>query len=121
MIAVGCTEKKGRGVFAINRLPEGEIIERAPVIVIADERRHSAGRSALDDYYFEWGSDFAIALGFGSLYNHSHKPNAVFVCRHKRMCIEFVALRDILPGEEVTIHYNDCFDFLSSLWFETAS
>ncbi len=121
MIAVGCTEQKGRGVFAVKRIPEGEIIERAPVIVIPDERRHSAGRCVLDDYYFEWGSDYAIALGFGSLYNHSHKPNAAFICRHEEMYIEFVALRDILEGEEVTIHYNDGHVFLSPLSFEAGS
>ena len=118
MITVGHTAKKGRGVFATEKIPKGRTIEKAPVIVIPDDRENSAGRCILDDYFFEWEGDLAIALGFGSLYNHSYAPNATFICRHEALSIEFVALRDIPPGEEITIDYNERSDYLSSLWFK---
>ena len=55
----------------------------------------------LAHYYYEWGDDCrsaAIALGCGSLYNHSYAPNARFEFREAEECLEFFALRDIEPG-----------------------
>ncbi|MFM8476053.1 MAG: SET domain-containing protein-lysine N-methyltransferase [Planctomycetaceae bacterium] len=54
----------------------------------------------------------AIALGFGSLYNHSYSPNARYD-DVGRQIKEYKALRDIQKGEEITINYNgseDCMD-----------
>jgi SET domain-containing protein len=67
-------------------------------------------QTRLAHYYFEWGDDCqqaAIALGYGSLYNHSYNPNARYVFRESEECLEFIALRDIEPGEEITINYNN--------------
>jgi uncharacterized protein len=47
----------------------------------------------------------AVVLGYGSLYNHSYKPNAYYRDRRNRVK-EFIALRDIAAGEEITINYN---------------
>ena len=59
----------------------------------------------------------AVALGYGSLYNHSYTPNAHYVdvdqCRKR-----FVALRDIEAGEEITINYNAVPDDRSDVGFE---
>ena len=55
---------------------------------------------------FTWDDDHvAVALGFGSLYNHSYSPNARYEDwepNKKR----YVAITDIAAGEEVTINYN---------------
>ena len=69
---------KGRGVFARRPIEEGEIIERVPVIVIpADQVGDDPGRNGLAGYVFAWGrGTVALALGYGSLYNHSYEPNA---------------------------------------------
>ena len=57
-------------------------------------------------YVFEWGEGkVALALGFGSLYNHSYRPNA----RYNDVGPQakaFQALRDIAVGEEITVNYN---------------
>ncbi len=118
VIRIEEVENKGRGVFAGKRFRKGEIIEKAPVITLPGKWGQGAEKSVLDDYFFDWDGEIALALGYGSLYNHSHTPNAVFLCRVKEAAIEFVALRDIEADEEITIDYLEGDDFISSLWFE---
>ena len=54
----------------------------------------------------------ALALGYGSLYNHSYQPNAR--CEDVRpQTKRFVAIRDIQANEEITFNYGgtvDCQD-----------
>jgi SET domain-containing protein len=47
------------------------------------------------------------------LYNHSSDPNAEYELQLAADVVVFRALRDIGPGEEVTISYSDD----SDLWF----
>ena len=107
LIEVRRTPGKGRGVFARAPIPEGTIIERAPVLVIpAVEVDENPYDTVITRYCFQWGADtVAVVLGFGSLYNHSYQPNAYYRDRRNRVK-EFIALRDIRPGEEITINYN---------------
>jgi SET domain-containing protein len=106
-IEVRRTENKGRGVFARSPIPAGTVFERAPVLVIpAVEIDENPYDTVLTRYCFQWGRDtVAVVLGFGSLYNHSYRPNAYYRDRRSRIK-EFVALRDIARGEEITINYN---------------
>jgi SET domain-containing protein len=109
-IAVKHFPGKGRGVVAERHFRAGETIERAPVIVIPREEAPLIRDTRLAHYYYEWGDDCreaAIALGYGSLYNHSYTPNARYEFREDQECLEFFALRDIEPGEEITINYNN--------------
>jgi uncharacterized protein len=98
---------KGRGVFARRAIHAGVVIERVPVVVLPIEEIGSAEmRSRLSDYCFLWGRDtVALALGYGSLYNHSYRPNARYDDEGQRTKV-FTALRDIQPGEEITVNYN---------------
>jgi SET domain-containing protein len=101
---------KGRGVVALRAFAAGETIERPPVIVIPKSEAPMIRDTRLAHYYFEWGDDCqqaAIALGYGSLYNHSYTPNARYEFRESEECLEFIALCAIEPGEEVTINYNN--------------
>jgi uncharacterized protein len=101
---------KGRGVVAIHTFRAGERIERASVIVVPPEDVPLIRRTRLVSYYYEWGDDSqaaAIALGCGSLYNHSYTPNARYEFHEDQECLEFFALRDIREGEEITINYNN--------------
>lgn len=101
---------KGRGVVATRPFRSGETVERAPVLVVPREEMQSLKQTRLASYYFEWGDDChegAIALGFGSLYNHSYEPSARYEFRECEQCLEFLALRDIAEGEEITINYNN--------------
>lgn len=106
--------KGSRAVFAIRDIPAGQMIERAPVILIP---RHQvfgdnpiARRAARISWYvFNWlptKRDYvALCLGFGSIYNHSPDPNAEYE-KHLPDEIRFVARRDIGAGEEITIDYR---------------
>ena len=47
----------------------------------------------------------ALALGYGSLYNHSYRPNARYVDLGDRTKL-FTAIWDIAAGEEITVNYN---------------
>jgi hypothetical protein len=78
----------------------------------------SEGGSVVSDYCFAWGrGTVALALGYGSLYNHSYKPNARYddVWPQTK---EFTALRDIAPGEEITVNYNGDPEDRSPVWFD---
>src|SRR4051794_29562182 len=98
---------KGRGVFARRAIKKGEEIERVPVLVMpAKDVKHGPDYTTLGTYCFVWQrGKVAVALGYGSLYNHSYRPNARYddVGRQTKV---FSALRDIEPGEEVTVNYN---------------
>jgi len=109
-ISIATFPGKGRGVVARRAFRAGETIERPPVIVIPREQVTLIRETRLASYYYEWGDDCqqaAIALGFGSLYNPSYEPNARFVFHEDEECLEFVALRNIEAGDEITINYNN--------------
>ena len=79
--------------------------------------------SLLADYYFTWGDnkqDAAILLGRCSLCNHSYEPNARFVLVPAQQTIEFIALRAIATGEEITINYNGDPANRTPVWFPTS-
>ena len=109
-LAVVLFPGKGRGVVALRPFAAGELVERAPVITVPASDVPALTSTALGRYYFEWGPDddqAAVALGYGSLYNHSYEPNAAFEFREDEHVIEFLALRAIAAGEELTVNYNN--------------
>lgn len=63
------------------------------------------------------GDNMALALGMGSLYNHAYRPNACYIKNFESAMMEYVALRDIAPDEEITINYNSDPNDLDPLWF----
>jgi hypothetical protein len=109
--------RKGRGVFTLRAYRPGEVIERAPVVQIDAKHWPAIRRTVLGDHVFEWGTKrMALALGQGSLYNHSSHPNAHGEPRIRERVIEFTAARPIKKGEEITIDYRgDEVD--RELWF----
>ena len=73
------TKGKGRGVFTENYIEAGTIIEIAPVLVFSLNDTLLIKQTSLYDYYFMWSEIeeiAAIALVYGSIYNHSYSPNA---------------------------------------------
>ena len=110
----------GRGVFTYDDIPEGSWIEFCPVIVIPKDHVSKIHETYLHDFYFFWGKneeEAAIALGFGSIYNHSYTANAEHVPNEVDMSFSVYATRDILAGEEIFINYNGDDDEDSALWF----
>ncbi len=104
-----------RGVFARRFIREGEVIERVPVILIPSNQVFGESAVALRAcrlswYVFGWGSQeghdcVALPLGYGSIYNHSYEPNATSQTELPDV-MEFIAIKDIQPDEEITINYN---------------
>jgi uncharacterized protein len=100
---------KGRGVFAKRPFSPGDLIEVAPVIVIPESQRELIGATVLDYSAFQWGAaglELAIALGYGSLYNHSSNPNAFYHRDMENLTIDFVCVTAINENEEILINYN---------------
>lgn len=98
---------KIRCLFAAKDLKKGEVIERCPVILVDIKDEPHLEATAIKHYYFEWNPEYnAVALGYGSLYNHSYDANANFSLDFQNKQIVFIAVKDIKEGEEIFINYN---------------
>lgn len=85
------------------------------MLVADDEARAEALALGADGYVFGWGEGAtALALGYGSLYNHSYDPNATTVETDDELVI--TAVRDIAAGEEIFINYMGT--ATSGVWFD---
>jgi hypothetical protein len=95
--------RRGRGVVALRRFREGEVVETCPTVVLPEEDVDGV----LRDYVYgtRRPGKLLLVLGYGMLYNHSATPN-LFHRTAGRLTIEFVALRDISAGEELTHDYG---------------
>ena len=94
-IEVRSSSIHGLGVFATRTIRKGEWIGR-----------YVGRRTERDGTYVYWvqdGDAWKGYEGFGRLrfLNHHDQPNSEFEG------FELHALRTILPGEEITIHYGD--------------
>ncbi len=120
-IRIKDTGKYGRGIYATRDIKAGELIEVSPVLISCKNEWAHLKKTVLFDYCFTWGENYehsAIALGYGSLYNHSYTPNATFDNNVDNLSIDFYAIVDIKAGEEITINYNENADDKSPLWFD---
>ena len=124
----------GRGVFASVDIKKDEIIEIAPILILefSDFITQRVSRSdamksraiidtkwnKLFEYYF-WMDDYvALALGYGSLYNHSKDPNCQYELNRKEETITFTAIKDIKKDEEILFNYKGSSSENAPLWFE---
>lgn len=120
-IYVAYSERHGKGVFAACSIDAGAIIEICPVLLFPREQLAHMRQTVIDDYYFDWGTDgqwFAVALGYGSLYNHSYEPNAEYGMDFDALTIDVYCIRDIEAGEEITFNYNGDPGDQTKVWFE---
>ncbi len=110
-IRVGKSGIDGRGCFATRRFPKGRKIvelvgERVSRVEAARrmrgrERLHICG---IDTY---WGIDGSRGGNGSQFINHSCEPNSFVRIMHGH--IIFFALRDIEPGEEITLDYVESY------------
>lgn len=117
---IASSDHRGRGVFTASPIQAGDIIEVCPVIVIPKRELPIIHKTILHDYYFLWGEnleDCAIALGYGSMYNHALHPNANFILDLENLTIDIEAILDIAAGEEITLNYHGEPGDESALWF----
>ena len=124
----------GRGVYARRDIKKGEIVERCPIIEAPKHDMSNLKESILVAYFFYFGKNkerLAIALGFGSIYNHSDKPNvaykvynfasSAYKVKPREKVIDFIALDDIKKDKEITFNYSghkNSKDKKRPLWFE---
>lgn len=97
------------------------MIEICPVIVLPPEQLQLIHNSMLHDYYFLWGPQQdrpAIALGYGSIYNHSYEANANYRFDYDNNTIDFYAVKSIAAGEEITVNYNGDPADPKPVWFD---
>lgn len=111
----------GRGVYCGVDIPANALIEICPVIRIRKKDIALVDKTIFHDYYFEWGDGFkegGLALGFGSLYNHSRKPNAYYEADYEADVLLVHALQDIPAGKEICFNYNGDPKDITKVWFE---
>lgn len=94
------------GVFANELILPGEIIEECPLLLLTENPK------PLREYVFEWDDNkTALALGSGSIYNHSDTPNASFTLGRDQI-LRIYASKPIYCNDEILINYGK--DWFSS-------
>lgn len=101
------TLAEGNGVFADSDLRKGTIIEVCPAIFMPMKEFEHIKKTKLYYYFYEYSNkEFAIVLGYGSVYNHSYSPNAQYKFNYLRRTYEVKAIKPIKKDEEIFINYN---------------
>ncbi|KAJ7459772.1 cytidine deaminase-like protein [Mycena latifolia] len=110
------SQGKGRGVFAARAIAKHTVVEISPVLLLGKEEYETHGRfTILDEYAFKWkNGSMALALGLGSLFNHSNSPNLSYTIDTSTDSIRYTTTRNVKLDEELCIYYG------SNLWFEPA-
>lgn len=96
----------GWGVFTEDPIKEGDIVELCYCVPDNYET------SPLKDYVFgiKNSTDVYHCLGFGAIYNHSDDPNIKWrLLDDDNRIIEFKAIRDIEPHEELRHNYGKAY------------
>jgi SET domain-containing protein len=122
-VYVGKTKTRGRGVFTLNPIAAGTLIEIAPVIVMSGDDRQHLDQTLLHDYIFEWSDDkknCCMALGLVPVYNHSYTANCEYEMYFKKDLIAVKTVREIGAGEELFINYNGDWNSDKQVWFDTS-
>ncbi|KZO93583.1 hypothetical protein CALVIDRAFT_245031 [Calocera viscosa TUFC12733] len=122
-LEIQTTANKGRGVYATYAIPQGTLVEISPVLLFTPDEWEDYGRhTVLDHYTFIWRTpgeskpSMALALGLGSIFNHSSRPNVSFLRQIADQTIEYSTTRDVAAGEELCISYGDP----ARLWFSVS-
>jgi SET domain-containing protein len=108
----------GAGVFAAKAYAADALIERCALLIVPPEQAPAIADSIFGDYVYEWEGGYALALGFGSLYNHHRSSNARYEMDYDAEEIHIVAERAIRKGEEIFINYNGDPTNPAPVWFE---
>jgi SET domain-containing protein len=109
----------GYGVFAKQKIREGELVEQAivPEQVISPEYEFLDGKAfiknveTMSNYRFaapglDQNRYWVIPAGNAIMYNHSFNPNMVWQYKRTERIIEFIATRNIEPNEELLFDYG---------------
>lgn len=122
MLTIKQIPGKGRGLITTKIIPEKTIIENAPAIAFPHENLEMVRETAIWQYCFVQPTEYNtkkncargyLVFGLSSLTNHSEHPNTKIEWYEddSGFWAELVALRDIQPGEEVTMYYTNINDY----------
>ncbi len=112
---------RGRGIVAARAFVPGEVVERAPVLVVPRRDLAPLRGTLLDDYWFWWDEEHnACALGWAALYNHACPANATFTRDAAARTLVITVVAAIAAGDEITINYHGEPNDPRPVWFELA-
>jgi hypothetical protein len=96
----------GRGVFAVNDIPEGTVIRVSPTLRLKESEIPK--NSTLWAYVFasKDSTDVLTSLDITSLINHNEEDTNVAYKAREDDYIEFTACKDIKAGDELYINYG---------------
>ena len=109
------SEIAGNGVFAIDDIPAGTLIEFSPVLVYHKNTTEVLldvyEKHILCDYQFRWKEDLsALIFGYGEIYNHSNDPSVGYTMMTDENEIQgavFFTLKPVKAGEELFAAYSN--------------
>jgi len=114
-VELGYSELQGRGVFAIEDIPAGDIVERAPLVVMGFRMNYHKD-PAIWDYMFtntcpcedckKHGGHFLMVLGYCQMYNHQDDNTAEIRFDLKNQIADITAVKKIKKGDEIFINYG---------------
>ena len=122
LVAVRATELAGRGVFALQNIEKGLVIERTVSVSILSREKWILEATSLWEYYFVARPEINcpyicgyVVFGLSSICNHAHSPNAdlAWMKEEDGVWVELHAKRDIEAGEEVTIYYQNIEEYVA--------
>jgi hypothetical protein len=121
------TPGKGRGVYALERISSGSLIHISPVLLFPSTKsvspsspsttiimEKSPEQEILSHYTYTWGESQALALGLGSMFNHSKRNNVGFILDKEKFVISYHTICNVEKDEELCINYG------LNLWFDDA-
>ncbi len=103
LLRMGPSPRGGLGMFALDPLPAGTVVEEAPVLEVSD-----VVRGELPDRCIVLDADdpdrVGIPLGYGALYNHAADPNLEWEV--DGLVMRMTTTRAVPAGEELCIDYG---------------
>jgi len=115
------TKRPGGGEYTIlakTQFARGEIVEICPVILLGEEAKTI---DKLKDTIFEIDrekNEWALVLGYGSLYRHSKKANIEYAYNKLTKQMYFITKSTVKLGEELTINYGQDY-WMERMTFKT--
>jgi len=86
----------------------------SPVLLFDEKNYEEHGKhTVLDHYTYNWtNGSKVLALGLGSMFNHSSNPNMGFILDYTNMRIIYKTIKSIEANSELCISYG------SRIWFD---
>src|SRR5271154_1181065 len=95
-LSIKLSKGKGRGVFARKDIAKGTVFLVDPIVFIP--------KNEMSNYLFEHDKKTFVAMGIGSLINHSAQPSCYWIADIKNKTnptISFKTLKKVKKGEEL--------------------